>query len=88
MGGAEARTVGEYSLDRYNKDSKKLTEGVSGFVPFVGPLQGALDQLVDGIKNGFIYAGVRSTAEAFKIKVGQITGAGVSEAHPHDLMRN
>ena len=87
MGSAEARAVGAYGLDRYNKDSKKLTEGVSGYVPFVGSLKGVLDQLVDGLKNGFIYAGVKNIQDAYKINIGRITLAGVQEAHPHDIQR-
>ena len=87
MGSAEARSVGSYAADRYIKDSKKLTEGVSGYVPFVGPLSGVLDQLVDGLKNGLIYAGAQNIAESYKMKIGRVTVAGQTEARPHDLIK-
>ena len=67
---------GSYAADRYIKDSKKLTEGVSGYVPFSGPLSGVLDQLVDGLKNGLIYAGAQNIAESYKMKIERVTVAG------------
>jgi IMP dehydrogenase len=88
MGSAEARAVGSYGFDRYNKDNKKLTEGVSGYVPFVGNLKAVLDQLVDGLKNGFIYAGCKTIADAYKIQIGRVTNSGVKESGAHDLIRS
>ena len=87
MGSSEARAVGSYAEDRYIKESKKLAEGVSGHVPFVGPLKGVLDQLVDGLKNGFIYAGAHSVAVSHNIKIGRVSPSGALESRPHDLMR-
>lgn len=85
MGSAEARAVGSYADDRYVKDSKKLAEGVSGYVPFTGPLKGVLDQLVDGLKSGMIYGGARTLKEAHNIKIGRITYSGRIESDVHDL---
>ena len=87
MGSAEARAVGSYADDRYIKESKKLAEGVSGYIPFVGPLKGVLDQLEDGLKNGLIYGGAKSIADAHQIEIGRVTPAGAVEARPHDLIR-
>lgn len=87
MGSAEARAIGAYADDRYNAVSqKKLTEGVSGYVPFVGDLSGVLDQLIDGLKNGLIYGGAKNIQEAHKIQLGHISVAGQVEARPHDLI--
>ncbi len=86
MGSAEARAVGSYADDRYIKESKKLAEGVSGYVSFLGPLKGVLDQLHDGLKNGLIYGGVKSIKDAPKIRMARITTSGATEAHPHDLI--
>lgn len=86
MGSAEARSVGSYAHDRYIKDSKKLAEGVSGYVAFLGPLKGVLDQLEDGIKNGLIYAGQNSIANAGNIRLARISPSGATEAQPHDLI--
>ncbi len=87
MGSAEARSIGNYADDRYIKESKKLAEGVSGYIPFVGPLKGVLDQLEDGLKNGLIYGGAKNISDAFKIQIGRVTPAGILEARPHDLIR-
>lgn len=86
MGSAEARAVGTYADDRYIANSKKLAEGVSGYIPFAGPVNGVLEQLEDGLKNGLIYGGAPSIAEAHKIKIGRVTPAGEREAKPHDLI--
>ena len=87
MGSAEARSVGKYAHDRYVENHKSLNEGVSGFVPFVGPVSGVLAQLEDGIKNGLIYAGVQDIADAHKIKIGRVTPSVTIESKPHDLIR-
>ena len=85
MGSAEARAVGSFADDRYIKESKKLAEGVSGYVPFTGPLKGVLEQLVEGLKNGMIYAGAKNLKDAHNIKIGRITYSGKIEANAHDL---
>ena len=76
-----------YADDRYIKDSKKLAEGVSGYVSFVGPLRGVLDQLTDGLSNGLIYGGASNIAEAHKIQLGRVSPSGAVEARPHDIIR-
>ncbi len=85
MGSAEARAVGSFADDRYIKESKKLAEGVSGYVPFTGPLKGVLEQLIEGLKNGMIYAGTKTLKETHNIKIGRITYSGKIEANVHDL---
>jgi IMP dehydrogenase len=86
MGSKEARSVGAYALDRYVNDSKKLAEGVSDYVPFVGPVEGVLEQLTEGLKNGMIYGGAKNVQEAKKIQLRLITFSGKIEAGPHDLI--
>ncbi|MHA1818920.1 MAG: IMP dehydrogenase [Promethearchaeota archaeon] len=86
MGSNEARAIGAYSLDRYVKTSKQLAEGVSDYVPFVGPVSGVLEQLTEGLKNGFIYAGARNISEAKKIRVRRVSFAGKIESGVHDLL--
>jgi len=87
MGSKEARAIGEFVFDRYVKDSKKLAEGVSGYTPFLGPLQGVLLSLEEGLKNGLIYAGAKGISEAYKIKIGRVSTAGINESNVHDLIR-
>jgi len=86
MGSKEARAVGEYIHDRYVTEHKKLAEGVSDYVPFVGPVKGVIEQLTEGLKNGMIYTGSKTIAEAKYIKIRKITFAGKIETAPHDLL--
>lgn len=87
MGSKEARAIGSYVFDRYVKDSKKLAEGVSGYTPFLGPLEGVLSSLEEGLKNGLIYAGAKGISEAYKVKIGRVSTAGINESNVHDLIR-
>ncbi len=88
MGSKEARAMGQFSLDRYNvgEGGKKLAEGVSDYVPFTGPVSGVLEQLVDGLKNGMVYAGAQTLREMWTKPIGQITYSGKIESGPHDLL--
>lgn len=86
MGSNEARAQGSYALDRYLKDSKQLSEGVSDYVPFVGPVRGVLEQLSEGLKNGMVYGGARNISEAKKIHLKRITVSGRIESGVHDLL--
>ncbi len=88
MGSKEARAIGQFSLDRYNvgEGGKKLAEGVSDYVPFTGPVSGVLEQLVDGLKNGMVYAGAQTLREMWTKPIGQITYSGKIESGPHDLL--
>lgn len=88
MGSIAAMKQG--SSDRYFqlKDAGAVIvpEGVEGRVPFKGPLNETMVQLVGGIRQGLGYCGasnleeLRESAEFMKI-----TGAGLRESHPHDV---
>ncbi|MCP4764091.1 MAG: IMP dehydrogenase [archaeon] len=86
MGSAEARAIGDFNLDRYVKESKKLPEGVSDYIPFVGPVQGVVDQLCEGLKNGMIYCGAQNLEKAKQIRLKKVTLVGQIEGGPHDLI--
>jgi IMP dehydrogenase len=86
MGSKEARSRGNYAIDRYLESSKKLAEGVSDYVPFTGPVSGVIDQLCDGLKSGLIYCGIKNIKEAKKIRINNITIAGKMESDIHDLL--
>ncbi len=87
MGSKEARFVeGDYIFDRYSKDMKTLPEGVSDYVPFVGPVEGVIDQLTTGIKNGMIYAGAQKIKDMKDVEIGIVTVSGKVESEPHDLV--
>jgi len=78
----------EGSKDRYfqEKADKLVPEGVEGRVPYKGSLSDTVYQLVGGLKAGMGYCGAASL-DALKqnAKFIRITGAGLTEGHPHDI---
>ena len=89
MGSVSA--MGRGSADRYFqgdiKDQMKLVpEGIEGQVAFKGPAREVLHQLVGGVKAAMGYTGSRTIAELqARARFVQITGAGLSESHVHDV---
>ena len=76
------------SRDRYfQEDTKKLVpEGVEGRVPYRGPLGDVVYQLIGGLRSGMGYVGARNLKELHqKAKFVKISGAGLTENHPHDI---
>lgn len=89
MGSIEAMNQG--SKDRYFQDAeeeiaKLVPEGIVGIVPFKGSLKEIVYQHVGGLKAGMGYCGARTIAELQKAQFVRITGAGVKESHPHDVV--
>ena len=89
MGPASATARG--SADRYFqqdiKDQLKLVpEGIEGQVPYKGPAKDVLHQLVGGVKAAMGYTGSATIADFQKrAQFIQITNAGLSESHVHDV---
>ena len=81
----------EGSKDRYFQDveddiAKLVPEGVEGRVPFKGPLENTIYQLVGGLRAAMGYCGVRNISELRKnASFVKITPAGLKESHPHDV---
>jgi len=79
------------SADRYFqgqvKESNKLVpEGVEGRVPYRGPLDKVLHQLVGGLKAAMGYTGNRTMEEMqTNCRMVKITNAGLRESHVHDI---
>lgn len=89
MGSLGAMSRG--SADRYfQKDAasdKLVPEGIEGQVPFKGPLGPIIHQMVGGLRAAMGYVGAKTIAELHeKAQFLQITGAGLSESHVHDVM--
>ncbi|REJ95016.1 MAG: IMP dehydrogenase [Planctomycetota bacterium] len=74
-------------LEAEGKQLQKLVpEGVEGRVPYKGPLQSLLYQLVGGLRAGMGYVGVGSIDElSSKTKFLRVSAATVRENHPHDI---
>lgn len=78
------------SSDRYfQADSaaeKLVPEGIEGRVPFKGPLSGIVHQLLGGVRSTMGYVGCGTIDDLrTKPEFVQITSAGMSESHVHDV---
>ena len=88
MGSIGAMQLG--SKDRYFQDEadadKLVPEGIEGRVPYRGPLRNIIHQMMGGLRASMGYMGAASVAEIHeKAQFVKVTGAGVLEAHPHDI---
>ncbi|MBW1887029.1 MAG: IMP dehydrogenase [Deltaproteobacteria bacterium] len=89
MGSIEAMKEG--SRDRYfqsevDLERELVPEGIVGRVPYRGSLASTLYQLVGGLRAGMGYLGCRNIEELqTKPRFMQVTGAGLKEAHVHDV---
>jgi IMP dehydrogenase len=91
MGSLGAMKARSFSKDRYFQGDvedvdKLVPEGIEGRVPYKGPVQQILYQLVGGLRQAMGYCGA-PTVEALKLesRFVRITGAGLLESHPHDV---
>ena len=90
MGSVEAMQKG--SKDRYFQDSindsnKLVPEGVVGRVPYKGDLFESIHQFIGGIRSGMGYCGAKNIDDLKNnAQFVQITGAGLQESHPHNVM--
>jgi IMP dehydrogenase len=84
MGSIDAMEEG--SRDRYFQTGKLVPEGVVSRVPHKGPVSEVLFQLEGGVRAGMGYVGARNLQELRKkAKFVQVTNAGLTESHPHDV---
>jgi len=79
-----------YSKDRYFQDDvlredKLVPEGIEGQVPYRGPLAAVATQLIGGLRAAMGYTGARNIKDLQDAKFVQITSAGLTESHPHDV---
>jgi IMP dehydrogenase len=78
------------SSDRYFQEQaaadKLVPEGIEGRVPYRGPLRAIVHQLVGGLRASMGYCGCASIDEMrARPQFVRVTGAGVREAHVHDV---
>ena len=79
------------SSDRYFQDDedsaeKLVPEGIEGRVPYKGPLNVIVHQLMGGLRSSMGYCGapdIGSMQE--KSQFVRVTGAGMRESHVHDV---
>ncbi len=88
--GSQAAMV-EGTRDRYFQDmeenlSRLIPEGIEGRVPFRGNVGETIHQIVGGLRAGMGYCGAKNIADLQKkARFIQITNAGMTESHPHDI---
>jgi len=70
-----------------NRLAKFVPEGIEGRVPYRGPLESMVYQLVGGLRSGMGYLGCGTIAELQeKAQFVRISGAGLRESHVHDVI--
>jgi IMP dehydrogenase len=90
MGSLGAMSSQQGSSDRYFQEGsaadKLVPEGIEGRVPYKGPLQPVIHQLLGGLRSSMGYTGC-STIEEMRTKPQfvRVTNAGMAESHVHDV---
>jgi len=94
MGSLGAMTGGAGAgTDRYfqevkgpMKHAKLVPEGIEGVVPYKGPVNEVLFQLIGGLKSSMGYCGAEDIPSMKeKARFVKITASGMTESHPHDI---
>jgi IMP dehydrogenase len=79
------------SRDRYFQDveaelPKLVPEGIEGRVPYRGPLDETVHQMIGGLRAAMAYCGVKTIAKMkTETQLVRMTVAGLRESHPHDI---
>ena len=91
MGSVAAMKEGKGSRERYgqedvNSENKLVPQGIEGMVLFRGEVANVIHQYIGGFKYSLGYCGTRTIKELQnKARFIRVTGAGLREAHPHDV---
>ena len=90
MGSLGAMSSQQGSSDRYFQEAteaeKLVPEGIEGRVPYKGPLQPVIHQLLGGLRSSMGYTGCATIEEMRTRPVFvRVTGAGMRESHVHDV---
>lgn len=89
MGSLDAMRAG--SADRYfqggrKQQTKLVPEGVSGLLPYRGPVDDVTGQLIGGLRSAMGYVGAQNLALLHeRARFVRQSAAGVAESHVHDL---
>jgi len=85
--GAMARGSADRYFQQEVKDTLKLVpEGIEGQVPYKGPVDGVLHQLVGGLRAGMGYVGAANLkALRERARFIRVSGASLAENHPHSV---
>jgi IMP dehydrogenase len=89
LASAEEGSEGVVQRERTNQNrlGKFVPEGIEGRVPYRGPLEAMVFQLVGGLRSGMGYLGCGTIQELQeKARFVRISGAGLRESHVHDVI--
>jgi len=77
---------GERYFQQERDEFKLVPEGIEGMVPFRGPVNNTIFQLIGGLKSSMGYCGSQNLKAFYKNKKFiEISSAGVKESHPHEV---
>lgn len=91
MGSLGAMAQSQGSSDRYFQDAnqgpeKLVPEGIEGRVPYKGPIQSIIQQMMGGLRSCMGYTGCKTLQELHeKARFVEVTAAGMRESHVHDV---
>ncbi len=91
MGSLEAMEEAKGSRERYGQkdeenSNKLVPQGIEGLIPFKGPVEDVIHQYAGGLKYSLGYCGTKTIQELKeRAKFIKVSGAGLKEAHPHDI---
>src|SRR5262245_18771499 len=79
-----------FSKDRYFQDDvlredKLVPQGIEGRVPYRGTVAAVVGQLDGGLRAAMGYCGAATISDLSNAQFIQITGAGLTESHPHHV---
>ena len=90
MGSIGAMTEREDANRYFQEDvasDKFVPEGIEGRVPYKGLVINVIDQLIGGVRQSMGYVGCRTIQEMQRdSQFVEITNAGMTESHVHDVM--
>ena len=87
LGVMESGAADRYSQESVTQPDKLIPEGIEGRVPYKGPLEAMVLQLVGGVKSGMGYCGCDTLEELRKrARFIRVTSAGLRESHVHDVI--
>ena len=77
---------GERYFQQEKDELKLVPEGIEGMVPFRGPVNNTIFQLIGGLKSSMGDCGAKDLKSFFKHKKFiEISAAGIKESHPHEV---
>jgi len=88
MGSLQAMLDSETSRERYlqRSDTHLIPEGVTGVVPYKGPVGDVIADCIGGLRKGMFDAGARSIADLHeKANFNRQDAAGYAEGRTHDV---